>query len=164
MLSINIQTVIYTIFFLSLSVGVRKLQVAILARSSREISLTVRMVWQYILSRVCVSVRPSIFLYEKNTQNLGETGPPVPVFISMASDQLLSPAERSGPSRLAGTDPSNSDTATAVCVCVGGVCALIRAGACARVCVRSCVRDVFATYDNNIWPMLIMIIINNIIL
>ncbi len=34
------------------------------------------------------------FFYAKNTQNLGETGPPVPVFISMASDQPLSPAER----------------------------------------------------------------------
>ena len=43
-----------------------------------------------------MSVRPSIFLDAKNTQNLGETGPPVPVsvFISMAIDQLLSPAER----------------------------------------------------------------------
>ena len=52
-----------------------------------------------------MSVRPSIFLYAKN---LGETGPPVPVFISMDSDQLLSLAER------AVTDPSNSDTAMAV--------------------------------------------------
>ena len=42
------------------SVAVRKLQVAIFARSSREISQTVRIVWQYILSRVCVSVRPSV--------------------------------------------------------------------------------------------------------
>ena len=50
----------------------------------------------------------------KNAQNLGETGPPVPVFISMAIDQ------RSGPSGLAGTDPSNSDTATAVCMCSRG--------------------------------------------
>ena len=32
--------------------------------------------------------------YAKNTQNLGETGPPVSVFISMASDQPLSPVER----------------------------------------------------------------------
>ena len=37
-----------------LSVGVRKLQVAILARFSREMSLTVRIVWEYILSRVRV--------------------------------------------------------------------------------------------------------------
>ena len=49
--------------------------------------------------------------------------------------------QRSGPSRLAGTDPSNSDTATAAGVCVG-VYAFAR--------VRACVRDVFAIYDNNI--------------
>ena len=98
-----------------------------------------------------MSVRPSIFLYAKNTQNLGETGPSVPVFISMASDQLLSPAER--PSRLAGTYPSSSDTATAVCVFWG--CARVRAvrayaRACVRACVRASVHGVFAIYDNNI--------------
>ena len=44
--------------------------------------------------------------------------------------------QRSGPSRLAGTDPSNSDTATAVCVC--GVCARVaRVRSC--VCVCACV-------------------------
>ena len=68
--------------------------------------------------------------------------------------------QRSGPSRLTGTDPSNSDTATAVCVCVGGGCAHVRAGECVRpfvracvhACVRvcACVRDVFEIYDNNI--------------
>ena len=47
--------------------------------------------------------------------------------------------QRSGPSRLAGTYPSNSNTAT----CVGG------GGVNARVSVRSCVRDVFAIYGNN---------------
>ena len=33
-------------------------------------SLTVRIAWQYILSRVRVSVRPSIFLYAKNINKL----------------------------------------------------------------------------------------------
>ena len=47
------------------SVGVRKLQVAIIARSSREMSLTDRIIWQYILSRVRVSVRPSHFFIRK---------------------------------------------------------------------------------------------------
>ena len=32
---------------------------------------------------------------------------------------------------------------------------------CARACVHACVRDVFAIYDNDILPRLIMIIIKN---
>ena len=56
---------IYTIICLK-SVRVRKLQVAILARSPREMSLTDRILPRYILSRVLVSVRPRIFLYAKN--------------------------------------------------------------------------------------------------
>ena len=35
---------------------------------------------------------------------------------------------------------------------------------CARACVHACVRDVFAIYDNDILPRLIMIIIKMIIL
>ena len=35
---------------------------------------------------------------------------------------------------------------------------------CARACVHACVRDVFAIYDNDILPRLIMIIIKIIIL
>ena len=58
-----------------LSVGVRKLQVAIFARSSREMYLTVRIVWQYIvffLSRVRVKVRSSnYFIREKHPKPLG---------------------------------------------------------------------------------------------
>ena len=50
----------------------RKLQVAIIARLSREMSLTVRIVGQYILARVRVSIRPSIFLFAKNIQNYSE--------------------------------------------------------------------------------------------
>ena len=64
---------IYTIICLksvSLSVDVRRLQVAILARSPREMYQTDRIVCQYILSRVLISVRPSIFLYAKNTHKL----------------------------------------------------------------------------------------------
>ena len=52
------------------------------------------------------------------------------------------------------TDPSNSDNQTGD----GGV--LVRA--CARVCV--CTHDVFAIYDNNTLPRLIMIIIKIIFL
>ena len=36
--------------------------------------------------------------------------------------------------------------------------------ACVRACVHACVRDVFAIYDNDILPRLIMIIIIIIIL
>ena len=47
------------------------------------------------------------------------------------------------------TDPSNSDNQNGD---GGGL-------VCARVCVCMCVRDVFAIYDNNTLPRLIMIII-----
>ena len=70
---ISFSQLIYTIIPLK-SVGVRKLQVAILARSSREMSLTVSIVWQYILSRVRVSVGPSIFfVYAKTAINYHES-------------------------------------------------------------------------------------------
>ena len=58
---------IYTIIHHK-SVDVRKLQVAILARSSREMSQTDRILPRYILSRVRVSLRPRIFLYAKKPQ------------------------------------------------------------------------------------------------
>ena len=66
----SIQCTIILLKSVCMSVGVRKLQVAILARSSREMSLTDRIVRQYIMSRVRVSVRPSIFLYAKNIHKL----------------------------------------------------------------------------------------------
>ena len=46
-----------------LSGDVRRLQVAILVRSPREMSQTDRILPRYFLSRVRVSVRPRIFLY-----------------------------------------------------------------------------------------------------
>ena len=55
----------------------------ILARSSREMTQTVRIDGQYIMSRGRVSVRPSNFLYAKNIQNLGEIGSLARVFILM---------------------------------------------------------------------------------
>ena len=57
------------------------------------------------------------------------------------------------------TDPSNSDNQNGD----GGrlVCACARVCACMRA---ACVRDVFAIYDNNILPRLIMIIIKIIFL
>ena len=59
---------IYTIICLK-SVDIRRLQVAILARSPREMSQTDRMLPRYFLSRVRVSVRPRIFLYAKKLPN-----------------------------------------------------------------------------------------------
>ena len=69
MLKINniVLYVIYTIILLK-SVAVCKLQVAILAQSSRELSQTVRIDWMQILSRVRVSVRPSNFFVRENHQ------------------------------------------------------------------------------------------------
>ena len=51
------------------SVDVRKLQVAILARSPREMSQTDRILPRYILSRVRVSVRPRLFVIREQTAN-----------------------------------------------------------------------------------------------
>ena len=95
--------------------------------------LTVRIVWQYILSRVRVSVRPSIFLYAKNFQNLWEIGWPVHLFISMSRrSAIVSPAsERVRPTTTESwLGAPKQRTATVVC---GGVheCAYIRA------CVRA---------------------------
>ena len=47
---------------------------------------------------------------------------------------------------------------------VGGGCVFASVSVCARACVQACVRDVFAIYDNDILPRLIMIIIKIIIL
>ena len=64
-MAFDMNSAIYTIICLK-SVGVRKLQVAILARSPREMFLTDRILPRYILSRVRVSVRPIIFFMRKN--------------------------------------------------------------------------------------------------
>ena len=68
--------VIYTIIILKsvcLYVGVRKRQGAIIARSSREMYLTVRIVCQCILSRVRVSVRSSsFFIREKHPYTIAK--------------------------------------------------------------------------------------------
>ena len=45
-----------------------------------------------------------------------------------------------------------------------GVCVFASVSVCARACVHACARDVFAIYDNDILPRLIMIIIKIIIL
>ena len=138
---------IYTII-LRKSVEVSKLQVAILARSSREMSQTVRIVCKHILSQVRVSGRPSnFFIREKHTKPR-ETGSPACLFEWSSDAQCR---QQNGSSRLGATDPSHRANlkGSAVCVCAS---------------MRERVRDVFSIYDNNIWPRLIMIIIKIIIL
>ena len=83
-----------------------------------------------------MSVRPSIFLYAKTLKTSGKPGRQCQRLFQWPSTSYCH--QRSGASRLAGTDPSNSDTA--VCVWGGGVCGLVRAGALARVRSRGCVR------------------------
>ena len=130
-----------------LSVGVRKLQVAILARSSREMFLTVRIVWQYILSRVCISVRSSnFFIREKHPNPWGNRVASACVYLNDPATGIAA-SGADGRQRIAIT----CTAVTAVCVCV-------------HTRVHACVRDVFAICDNKIWPRLIMIIIKIIIL
>ena len=56
-----------------MSVDVRRLQVAILARLPQEMSQTDRILPRYFLSRVRVSVRPRILLYAKNIHKLSQS-------------------------------------------------------------------------------------------
>ena len=58
----------YLSYILSLSGDVRRMQFAILDRSPREMSQTDRIHPRYFLSRVRVSIRPTIFLYVKKPQ------------------------------------------------------------------------------------------------
>ena len=149
--NVHLQAYIYTRkYLLSMSVF------AIVARSSREMSLTVRIVWKHIMSRVRVSVRPSNFVYAKNIQNLGEIGSSARVFISMTRYRLWMPAEQAvavGRQLIALTC---TVAATVVRVCVR---VLVCACVCVSVCVlaHACARLQY--YDHNIWPRLIMIII-----
>ena len=105
---------IYTIICLK-SVGVRKLQVAILARSPREMSQTDRIVWKHILSRVHVSVQPRICFIRGKNPNLSliQSRPHVVYFNGSPTGHCLASVE------------SGTDTAT-----VGGV----RVRECERAC------------------------------
>ena len=98
-----------------------------------------------------MSVRPSIFfICEKHSKPRENRTASASVYFNGQPASYCH--QRSGPSRLAGTDPSNSDTAGAGAVCVCGVCvhAFVRVHAHACACVRPFVRDVFAINDNNI--------------
>ena len=69
------------------SVEVSKLQVAILALSSREMYQTVRIVCKHILSHKLASqFGLAIFLFAKNTQNLGKPDRPRLCLFEWSSD------------------------------------------------------------------------------
>ena len=83
-LKFTLPSVIYTIILLkSVSVVVRKLQVAILARSPREMSQTVRIVLKHILHEFVSQFGLAIFLYAKNIKKTRGNRAGSGVFISM---------------------------------------------------------------------------------
>ncbi len=119
-------------------------------------SLTVRIVRQYIFSRIRVSVRPSIFYMRKTLKTSGNRATSASVYFNGQRPAIVT----SGAGRHGWLVQTHRIAIRRrQCVC-GGVCS--RSHACASV--LACVLDVFAIYDNNIWPRLIMIIIKNSIL
>ena len=102
-------------------------------------SQTVRIDWKHIMSRVRVSVRPSNFLYAKNTQNLGKPDRRRVCLFEWSSDAHC--RQRNGPSRLGAPDPWHRANlkGSAVCVCAC-VCACVRVCACVCACVCVCLR------------------------
>ena len=117
-----------------------------------------------MLSRVRVSVRPIIcFISEKkpNLSLIQQSRPHVVYFNGSPTGHCFASVESGAPNHdglIGRTDTVNSDGRGGG----GGV----RVRECERVCacVRACVRDVFAIFDNDILPRLIMIIIKIIIL
>ena len=97
-----------------------------------------------------MSVRPRIcFIREKNPNlSLIHSRLHVVYFNGSPTDHCLARAESGAPNH-------------GVMV---GVCVFASVSVCARSCGHACVRDVFAIYDNDILPRLIMIIIKIIIL
>ena len=82
-----------------LSVGVRKLEVAnSCSIVSGDVSNCSYRLTLHPVTSSRLSSAYNFFVYAKNTQNLGGTGPPAAVFISMASDRQF--RQRSGASQL----------------------------------------------------------------
>ena len=105
-----------------------------------------------LLSRVRVSVRPRFFYTRKQSNPRGNRAASASVVFQWPVTSHC--RQRSGPSLLGATDPSNSDNlndgdgGVCVCVCVHAfsrvrthACACVRACVCAcvRACVRACV-------------------------
>ena len=118
-----------------------------------------------MLSRVRVSVRPSnFFIREKHPKSRGNRFTSACVYLNDPAEQ----AKRCVNSVTLGRHRPIEPERRRWCVCVRvRLCVrdCVRECACvhARACVSACFRDVFATYDNNISPRLIMIIIKIII-
>ena len=119
----------------------------IIARSSREMSLTDRILPKYILSRVRISVRPSNFFIREKLPNYRGTRVAYACWLFQWPCYRLwmgAPMNASGAGDH-GWAPMNSDR-----LCGGWWRRL-----CVRMCVRACVyarvhvcmRDVFAKYD-----------------
>ena len=124
-------------------------------------SLTVHIDWQYILSRVGVSVRPRIFYIREKHPKLSRILPRTRDCLFQWSTDRPFMASGTGEKRAylrhGWAHTAHVTATTWMVMAVGG-------WACARVRVCVCVRDVFAIYDNIILPRLIMIIIKTIIL
>ena len=104
-----------------------------------------------------------MFLYAKNSHNYREYRVDRALLFEWSSDRPWIARDPWPSSRLGASDTSNIDWVGWVCMCAR-VCACACACARLRECVRACVLDVFAVYDNNILPRLIMIIIKITIL
>ena len=95
---------------------------------------------QYILSRVRISVRPSIFIYAKNpSKPQGNRVASACVYLNdLSTGHECQRNRRKGAlplSRLGATDPSNLNGDGGVCVCMRArACERVRARARARVC------------------------------
>ena len=140
---------------------------------SGDVSISVRIDWQYMLSRVGVSVRPRFFVYAKNIQNYRDYRPP-------CTRDCLFQWSTDRPFMASGTGEKRAYlrhgwahiahvTATTWMVTAVGWRDCARARVCACVCgeVRTCVRAWCVCridHDNIIWPRLIMIIIKTVIL
>ena len=122
--------------YVYLSVGVSKLQVAILARSSREMYQTVHIDWQYILSWVRVSIRPStFFISEIHTKPRENRVASACVYLNDPADQAKRGVNSVTLRRHRPIEPERRRRCVCVCVCV-----CVRARLCARACARKCVR------------------------
>ena len=127
-------------------------------------SQTDRIVRTHILSRVRFSVRSRICFIREINPNLSliQSRPHVVYFNGSPTGHCLASVESGAPNHDGLISAPIQRTTT-----VGsgvGVCVFASVSVCARVCVHACVRGVFAIYDNDILPRLIMIIIKIIIL